>query len=323
MEQNKKKENLPVSRQAKGFSYVGRRKLASAPTGPLLSQMSYLRTTLCSTIRHHMNLKLSLLIFLWVILNSFGQQCEYQEYFLLTDLAKDQTSKKDYKAAKNNFKQAFSKTSFPLGHDLSYALYVADETNDDEWALLIAKQLAKGGIPLRYFVKFKKRKWYKRFVSEFHSLNQYYEENFNLEIRVRFLELSKKDADFTEKYHSWRVREIELTKEELINDATERLNDFKEFNQKYGFPNEQTMGYNYNRRLNRIEPYPVGAMMIHIYQMGVLLYQDSIPNFVCTGGLHPSYKKNLKTIRGFGNSTGVKQEIEARFAKFRGEPINH
>ena len=78
------------------------------------------------------------------------------------------------------------------------------------------------------------------------------------------------------------------------------------------------MGYNYVRRLNRIEPFPIEALIIHIYQRGVLIFENEIPKIVCDGGLHPQWIETLKKIRGFGNSTGIEQEMKARYKQFRG-----
>ncbi len=40
-------------------------------------------------------------------------------------------------------------------------------------------------------------------------------------------------------------------------------------------------------------------------------------NIVCSGGLRPEWTETLKKTRGFGNSTGVEQEMKARYEKFR------
>ena len=77
------------------------------------------------------------------------------------------------------------------------------------------------------------------------------------------------------------------------------------------------MGYNYVPRKNNIEPYDVLALLVHIYQRGVLILQDDIPSIICNGGLHPGSEETLKRVRGFGNSTGVAQEMQARYAKHR------
>ncbi|WP_145758395.1 hypothetical protein [Sediminicola sp. YIK13] len=255
---------------------------------------------------------------IFLMSNLSGQECEYEEYFRLTDLAKKEFSEQNFNGAKRNFQLAFAKTDIPLGHDLSYALVTANETKDNEWAEHVAEKLAKGGTPLRYFAKFKKKKWYNKFKSNFELHAKYYVDHFNIEMRNRFLEISQDDYEFTNKYHQWRERKIELTLQELIDGATKILTDFKDFNEKYGFPNEQHMGYNYVRHKNRIEPYHVDVIMIHSNQWGVLTYEDKIHDLVCTGGIHPSFEKSLKGIRGYGNSTGVEQEMQARYAKYRG-----
>lgn len=261
---------------------------------------------------------LPILTFLFLTLYTSGQKCEYAEYFRLTDLAKIDCNKQNFKEAVRNFKLAFKETEFILGHDLSYALIAANEIKDNQWAGQIAKKLAEGGIPLRYFSKFKKKKWYKEFEVAFQNYAEYYEECLNKEMRNRFLEISQNDFEFTNKYHDWRERKIEIPIQELIDGATKILMDFKNFNEKYGFPNEQEMGYNYVRRKNRIEPYKVDVLLIHIYQMGTPIFKDDIHNFVCKGSLHTSFEKTIERIQGFGDSTGIEQEMKARYKKFRG-----
>lgn len=251
-------------------------------------------------------------------LNLSAQDCEYQEYYQLVALARKEYSEQNYKEASKKFKLAFSKTDFPLGHDLSFALVTANKTKDNLWAGTIAEKIAKGGIPIRYFVKFKKKKWYEKFKSEFANYSTYYKENLNYELREKLISLLERDREFTSKYHEWRTREIEMTLEELINGASELLNDFKKLTDKYGFPNEQLMGYNYVSRKNFIEPYHIGALIIHIYQRGVLIFKDDIHKIVCAGGLNPKYEETLKGIRGFGESTGIEQEMKVRYEKYRG-----
>ena len=144
-------------------------------------------------------------------LHTSGQECEYAEYFHLTDIAKNDCKKENFKDAKRNFELAFENTEFPLGHDLSFALYTANKSNDDRWAVHIAEKLAKGGIPLRYFAKFKKKKWYKKFKSDFQNFAEHFKKLFDMEMRNRFLAISQNDSEFTDKYHEWRERKIELT----------------------------------------------------------------------------------------------------------------
>ncbi|NOY47794.1 MAG: hypothetical protein GXO84_06295, partial [Chlorobi bacterium] len=217
---------------------------------------------------------LFILIIFFMTINLSAQECEYGEYYRIAYLARKEYSKQNYKAASKQFKFAFSKTDFPLGHDLSFALVSANKTKDNLWAGVIAEKLAKGGIPLRYFVKFKKKKWYGKFKSEFENYSAYYKENLKPELRERLTFLLKQDREFNSKYHEWRTREIEMTLQELIDGASSILTDFKLLTEEYGFPNEHLMGYNYVRRKNNIEPYPIGVLVIHIYQRGELIFKD-------------------------------------------------
>jgi hypothetical protein len=257
-------------------------------------------------------------MFITFLINLSAQECEYAEYYKLVSIAKKENSQQNYKEASKNFKLAFSKTNFPLGHDLSYALFTADKLKDDQWSGNIAKKLAKGGIPLRYFAKFKKKKWYKKFESDFPNFTEHFKKHFNVEMQNQFLKISQEDYEFNNRYHEWRERKIELTLQELINGATKIISDFESFNDKYGFPIEQQMGYNYVRGKNSIEPYKIGVLMIHIYQRGLLIYKNDIHNIVCGGGLYPNYEETLRGIRGFGDSTGIEQEMKARYTKYRG-----
>ena len=249
---------------------------------------------------------------------SIAQNCEYTEYYPLVELARKNYSDKKYKEAEKNFKLAFTKTKHPFGTDLHLAFAIAHKRKNMEWAEQIAIQLAKGGVPLRYFRYHKKYKWYNQFSADFKTYSHYYKENYNQKLRDDFLSLLKRDKEFNSKYHDWRTRKIELTLNELINRASEIISDFKQMTDKYGFPNEKIMGYHYVRRKNSIEHYDSFALIIHIYQRGVLIFENEIDKIVCDGGLHPNYEDTLKKIRGFGNSTGVKQEMKARYAKFRG-----
>lgn len=245
-----------------------------------------------------------------------AQECEYAEYYRIVELAKKEYSKQDFKKSNEKFKLAFSEIDFPLGHDLSYALISAIKSKDDYWAGKIAENLAKGGVPLRYFVKYKKEKWYKKFHFEFEKHSTYYKDSLNPILKDKLLFLIEKDRKFNSKYHAWRKREIEMTLQELISEANDILEEFKTLTEKYGFPSERITGYNYVQKKNTIENFPIEVLIVHIYQSGVLLFENEIPYIVCNGGLHPKWIDTLKKIRGFGNSTGIEQEMKARYKKF-------
>ena len=252
------------------------------------------------------------------IIDSSAQECEYGEYYQIVELATKQFKEQNYKEANKQFKVAFSKIDFPLGSDLDLALYAASKSTDNVWAALIAEKLAKGGVPLRYFGKYRQEKWYQKFNSEFENYSEYYTQNYNLELKQELISLLQRDREFNSRYHEWRTREIVLTLNELIDGAAAVLNDFESIIEKYGFPDESLMGYNYVRRLSRIETYRIEVLIIHIYQRGVFILKDDIDKVSCDGGLHPKYAEALKRIRVFGNNTGIEQEMKLRYQKYRG-----
>lgn len=269
--------------------------------------------------RQHMKKHILLILtILFLVVNSFAQDCEYTEYYPLVELARKNYSYKKYKEAEKNLKIAFAKTEHPFGADLHFALAVAQKQKNNEWAGQIAIRLAKGGVPLYYFRYHKKYEWYDKFSANFNTYSDYYQKNYTQELRDNFLSLLIRDKKFNKRYHDWRTRKIELTLDELINGASDIISDFNQMTDKYGFPNEKLMGYHYVRRKNSIEHYHSEALIVHIYQRGVLVFENEIEKIVCDGGLHPKYQQTLKKTRGFGNSTGVEQEMKVRYVKYRG-----
>lgn len=261
--------------------------------------------------------KYILLIIFFSTFNLSAQECEYKEYYNIVSSARKKFSKQDYKEANKEFKVAFSKTDFPHGVDLDFALVSANKTNDNLWAGQVAEKLAKGGIPLRYFVKYKKKKWYSKFISEFEKYKEYYNQNFKPELKNKLKSLREKDAKFTRKTMDWHYGTIEITAESASDEANEILSEFKQLIDKYGFPNERTMGYNYVRRLNRVERYTTIVLMVHIYKYGVRIYENQIPNFICNGALPPESQQILKQSMGFGNSKGIENEMKVRQEKYK------
>lgn len=261
--------------------------------------------------------KFFIYFFLLLTINISGQECEYDEYFSLTAEARQGFNERNYKAAGEALKSAFSKVDFPLGTDLSLALTIARKTKDEDWAERICIQLAKGGIPLEFFDSLKKFSWYNKFYDNYSSYQEYYYANFNFALRQKLLEAKKADHEWNEQYHKWRVRQIEMTEEELVKGYSGRLIQFEEVCTKYGFPSEKAMGYYYDKK--QVAQYPTGVLLIHIYQGGVPLYLNELDELVCKGYLTPNYAATLSTIKGFGNGTGIEQEVKARIKKFRAE----
>ena len=246
--------------------------------------------------------------------NMSSQECEYTEYYNLTEQASKSYLGKNYKDAEENLKLAFSKIDFSLGKDLELALLVAQERNDSEWAKEISIKLAKGGVPIRYFGKLKSFKWYEQFTKDFENYSNYYKENFNQELKIKFDSLCKRDAIFTRKTMDWYNGTIEITAENASIEANAILSELKKITEKYGFPKEQNIGYNYVKRLNRVEDYktPILVLMIHIYKYGNRIYENEIPDFICKGILQPNAKQILKQSMGFGNSNGIEYEMKIR-----------
>ena len=91
-----------------------------------------------------------------IVTNSYAQNCNYEEYYNFYDLAKKNYSEKNYKKAEKNIKLAFRKIEFPMGSGLQLALLIAQKQNDSKWAEQISINLAKGGVPLKFFRYLKK-----------------------------------------------------------------------------------------------------------------------------------------------------------------------
>jgi len=168
------------------------------------------------------------LLVLFFSTNSFGQDtCLYKNYFAHIKRALTEKYSNNPQAANAIFKETISAVPFPLGKDLEEALLVAIEIEDFIFCEQIVIQLAKGGIPLHYFSKYKTLKdtdWWKGFVNDFPTYKLYYQNNFDLELKEKSLALINQDAIFNEKCHQFRRQEIEMTqllsfifiKEEII-----------------------------------------------------------------------------------------------------------
>jgi len=246
-----------------------------------------------------------------------AQECNYIEYHEFIKIAKENVYQKKYKKARESFQRAFAITDFPLGRDLDLALYTANKVKDNKWAPVIAEKLAKGGVPLRYFVRFKHRKWFKGFKFQFEGFSKFFEKNFNHQLRNEYMALLAKDVLFNKKYHKWRTREIYPSLEELIDGASSVLLDYKKIICDYGFPTEKKMGYNYIKKQNAVEEYNTLVLIVHLYQTGTPLLKETITSVVCEGGIRPDFAITLKKIQGYGNGAGVEQEMKARYEVFR------
>ena len=244
--------------------------------------------------------------------NLSAQECEYAEYYPLVELASKYYSQKDYKESEINFKLAFEKTEFPLGKDLHLAFLVAEKIKDPEWAEQIAIQLAKGGVLLKYFRYYKKSEWFNQLKTDYKTYSDYYNANFETRLREEFKLLLEKDKLFVRRTMDWNYGTIEISSEDASKEANELLSELIRLTETYGFPSEKNMGYNYVKRLNKIEHYSTLALLIHIYKYGERIYENEVPNFICDGILHLNSKQILKQSLGFGNSQGIEHEMNVR-----------
>ncbi len=253
---------------------------------------------------------------------SLGQNCRYHEYDSLVNVARKSFKNKKNKAGQTQLKLALKTSVFPRGEDLSFALYKAKEIKDDSLAGKLAEKLSKGGVPKRFFFQFKKEKWYPIFEKKFKDYSKFYHDNFNQNLRQELLLLLDKDKKRTERYHKWRTREIELSVNDLIDDAKAVLVDFEKIIAKYGFPCEEMIGYNYIRRVNKVEGYETDVLMIHMYQSGVRLFEHSILELICSGRLPYNFENTINKMYGFSDCSGIENEMKARYKRFRGAANN-
>lgn len=247
---------------------------------------------------------------------TFGQDCLYENYFKLVGAAYADFASSRFEEAAENYKVAFESVDFSFGADLQYALEVARHTQDSTWAFEVATMLAKGGIPIQYFKDYEHYAWFNQFRNDYPDYTAYYDRQFDRVAREKFLELCLSDYTFNETYHKWCSGEIEMTLPELIGGATGVLDSLKAIIHDHGFPSEQVMGYYYQN--GEIKMYPITPLFIHIYQRGELFYADRLLNISCDGKLRPVDAFDVARFRGFGDSTGIEQEMKIRWQRCRG-----
>lgn len=230
--------------------------------------------------------------------NLFAQECKYKEYFTIIDIAHKEYLAKDYKNCENNLKLAFSKVDFPLGKDLNIALNVCQLRKNEKWAEEISVQLAKGGVPLRYFEKLNSYKWFSNFKNNFPTYTEHYNKNFKPELRQELNLLIEKDKKFNERWHSFRTGDIEMTLQGLIDGSYEILNQFNKIIENYGFPFEKLIGYNYDVRRNTVEIFCTNCLLNHITGRGVKVFTFlKLEEISCNGGLQTNFIESTKNLK--------------------------
>ena len=260
-------------------------------------------------------------VFILLLLNLISiefvaaQNCDYEEYYKSIELARKEYANDNFKEASKLYKIAFESTDFPFGTDLCIAFKVAQKTKDEIWMEQIAIQLAKGGVPLKYFKFFTKYKWSKKFYAQFPQYEKYFNENFDLEFRKTLVDVAKLDKETNNRFHDWRTRKEAHSVDTLVAEMTNVSLGFQKMIEKFGFPTEQKIGYYYNK--GDVNELPTFVLFTHIYQRGELLYKERLTELVCKGSLNQFQSKQLENTRGLGNSTGIVQEMKAREKKYR------
>lgn len=256
------------------------------------------------------------LLFLFLSMTLAGQtDCAYETYHYYVSKAQFFHSDGDMLQASKYYEKAFLSVGHPFGIHLDGALKNAVELNNDTLALKYASHLAKGGIPKGYFDKFSHQAWYAIFIDSFSEFRAYFKQNYNIQLRRDILELRHTDSLFNVKYHSWRKNEIELSFEELVSGAENTFAMFKSMIQSHGFPSEQNAGY--HLRDNAIGLFPVTIVMHHLFQRGERVFYDQLGELSCNGYILPIEEASLTGVRGFGKSTGIKDEMLIRWNKYR------
>lgn len=258
---------------------------------------------------------ITLLLILSTIISLIGQNCKYKYYNYWSGRAFIDYSENNVQEANKNFKTAFRKANFSFGCDLAMALEIALKTRDTIWSKTLSIELAKGGIPIEFFDSLKNMSWYTQFKSNYPQYQNSFKEEFDLELRKKIIQLRFQDSLFNENYHKWRRGEIEISLDKLIEGAKKVTNGFKNIIKEHGFPCEQKMGYYFKE--GKVQQFPITIILIHIYQRGELLYRDRLGKIVCDGKLKPTAHTLLNGFKGFGDSTGVEQEMKIRYSKYR------
>lgn len=244
-----------------------------------------------------------------------AQECKYEKYFYWSEMATLDYQAGNWAGANDKFKKTFSKAPFPLGADLNLALKTAVQVRDTLWADTLAVYLAKGGIPLAFFQPFRNYEWYDAFEHSFDQYRAWYNTRFDTVLIEKMTKLYIRDSLFNAQYHLWRTRKIEMPLDEMIAGAKGISREFKEIISEHGFPCEQNMGYWY--RDGKIDEFPLLVLLAHIYQRGELLYKDRLTNIICDGKFRRTQQAVLNGFNGYGDNTGVEQEMKIRYEQYR------
>ena len=210
-------------------------------------------------------------------------------------------------------KLSSEKIAFPVSSQMRYFLMLAKEKEDKEWLYFLSEKLIRGGAPLSYVKRHLDDNAFTELQVISEELVKEFNSRFNSNYRNRLKDIFKFDTEFNQKYHKWRRGEIELSKEEMINGAEQVYSKFMILNEEIGFPSESTLGYFIED--NKMISYHT-TLLFHIYQSGELVFHDELDSLYRIGLIDASLVQNLKMNRGFGDSSGIRNEMSLRYDRF-------
>ncbi len=232
-----------------------------------------------------------------------SEKCKHIAYAENLEIIKNSNSRKKCLKTIDKLVENHHINSF----DIKSVYDKAIELEDEKRIRRLYKYLIEKGIPKSYFYGVSDNDWY-----DFQPPIKY---NYDEVLRNKTIRLRLEDSISNEKYHEWRKGNLEMTKEDLIQDAGEILNQFQQIVSDYGFPSEQRIGYYYNN--GEIYDSPVGILLTHIYQRGDRIYFNELDSLLCQGEISSNLYKTLKTIKGFGKNEGYKKEMELRYNMYK------
>ena len=248
------------------------------------------------------------------------QSCESHKrtptktYITLLNEFKSSTSSEIPSEYLKNASLLLQNERLPNSSDIKLLLRLAKKKLDFELMRMIEQKLLIGGIELKEVEEIISPIHIQSNKNDLLELAKPCYHRIDTSMRKLLMIAKSKDSLYNSIYHEWRKGEINLTKDELINNALEVHNSFNLIINTIGFPSENKIGY-YSMD-GQIVTYHE-TLLIHTYQRGELPFVHKLDSLHRNGYIDINLYNNLKSIRGFGNSTGVKDELTIRYNKYK------
>ena len=248
-------------------------------------------------------------------LNGIGQgSCEYENYFYYTTSAFKENGDGNTSKAIELFEKAFNSVDHPLGYDLGVCLNQSVELKDNIRSLKYASTLAKGGVKMDYFLQFEHEPWFKEFQENYDTYRNHFRSHYQTELRQKLIHLRHQDSLYNVDYHNWRKGKISLSYEQLLSGAEAIRDSLVSIIKTHGFPHEKNSGFYSDGE--SIGQFPLGIVIHHLFQLGDRSLHKSLDKISCNGSLRPVEITSLKGVQGFGDSTGIADEMTIRWERY-------